>query len=132
MEWVCSNEKCCGSFLPRAILDAELLITLPLGISYWGCCGNVLWLLCFQHTEGLPDTPESQDEARKAVQRLWLFQLSLPEESSLISLLSPGCFPNAGASATPSFAAVVGASFNCYPQPILGNCQIDLQVRLNL
>lgn len=31
-----------------------------IGISNWGWYGNVLCLLCFQHTEGLPDTPEPQ------------------------------------------------------------------------
>lgn len=61
-----------------------------------------------------------------------LYHLSLSDESPLISLLSPGCSPNAGTAATPSFAAVAAAGFNCYPHPILSDCQTDLQVRLNL
>lgn len=108
-----------------------------IGISNWGWYGNVLCLLCFQHTKGLPDTPESQgmrlgrlstDSGAWFCSSICLSQMRLPS----ISLLSSGCSPNAWPSATPSFATVVEVGFNCYPQTILSNCQIGLQVRLNL
>lgn len=109
-----------------------------IAISQWGWYGDVLPLLCSQHPEGLPATAEpwgtrlarlSKDSAGSW---FWSSTWSLPDESPSISLLSPACSPNAWAFATPSFTAVVEVGFNCNPQPVLSNCQIDLQVRPNL
>lgn len=109
-----------------------------IAISEQSWYGHVQSLLCFEHPEGLPATPEpwgmrlgrvSKDSAGSwFCSSTW----SLPDESPSISLLSPVCSPNAWASATPSFTAAVEVGFNCCPQPILNNWQIDLQVRLNL
>lgn len=105
-----------------------------IAISEQGWYGGVRSLLCFEHPEGLPATPEpwGMRLGRLCWLLVLLFHLVSPRWESIYLLAFPMCSPNAWASTAPSFAAAVEMSFNCYPQPILSNWQIDLQVRLNL